>query len=81
MKSYEPGRIGIYENTDEYRRVQTQNIDLCRFQVHAQMDQITIKIFNKLVSKKQQNYEIKEVLTQLPLQLKIKTKLVNSVSF
>ena len=79
MKSYEPGRIGIYENTDEYRRVQTQNIDLCP--VHAQMEQITIKIFNRLDVRKQQNYEIKEVRTQVPLQLKIKTKLVNRVSF
>ena len=77
MKSYEPGRIGIYENTDEYRRVQTQNIDLCRCPVHAQMEQITIKIFNRLDVRKQQNYEIEEVRTQVPLQLKIKTKLVN----
>ena len=77
MNSYEPGRIGIYENTDKYRRVQTQNIDFCRCPVYAQTEQITIKIFNRLDVRKQQNYEIEEVRTQVPLQLKIKTKLVN----
>ena len=78
MKSYEPGRIGICENTYEYRRVRTQNIDLCRGIAHTQMDQqITIKMVNRLDVKKQQNYEIKEVRTQLSLELKIKIKLVN----
>ena len=73
----EPGRIGIYENTYKYRWVRTQSIELCRCLVHAQMDQITIKIFNRLDVRKQQNYEIKEIRTQLPLPLKIKAKLVN----
>ena len=71
MKSYEPGRIGIYENTYEYRQVPTQNIDRCRcliqMNVHAQMNQVTIKIFNRLDLRKQQNYKIKEVRTQLSL--------------